>query len=150
MILNKLRNISFVIIKEKLLSTICSNNTILDDTAHLNMSRIFYLTLLSIPIRILDIVLFSKSAIAPFLITCVAFGIVFLIRPFISITMFLASYIIYYNLIVLTITDHQVLLSNRVNGITAVALGLLISIMNWHYNYLNITQKNTSNCNKNN
>lgn len=81
------------------------------------------------------------ASITPFLIVCVVAGIVFLIRPLVSAAMFLGSYFIYYHVIALTITDYQVLLSNRVNGATAVAMGLLISIMGWHYNYTNITQK---------
>lgn len=81
------------------------------------------------------------TSITPLLIVYVVFGIVFLLRPAVSITMGLVSYFIYYNSIALTITDYQVLLSNRVNGATAVGLGLLLSIMFWHYNYLNITQQ---------
>lgn len=85
------------------------------------------------------------TSITPFLIVCAVSGIVFLIRPLLSIIIYLGSYLIYYNLIALTITDYQVLLSNRVNGATAVALGLLISVVGWHYNYTNIIQKRKTN-----
>lgn len=51
------------------------------------------------------------------------------------------SYILYYYLIAFTITDQEVLLSNRVNGITAIGIGFLISIIMWRNNYTNITQK---------
>lgn len=81
------------------------------------------------------------TSITPFLIVCVVPAAIFLIRPLVSIIIYIGSYFVYYNLISLTITDHQVLLSNRVNGATMVALGLLISIMTWHYNYVNITQR---------
>ena len=33
------------------------------------------------------------------------------------------------------------LLSNRANGITAIGIGFLLSLILWHYNYTNITQK---------
>lgn len=79
--------------------------------------------------------------ITPFLLVSIVFGAVFLIRPLFSALIYLASYLIYYYLMALTITNTQVLLSNRVNGITVVALGFLISAMSWYYSYTNITQK---------
>jgi diguanylate cyclase (GGDEF)-like protein len=54
---------------------------------------------------------------------------------------YVASYMAYYYSIALTITDQQILLSNRVNGITAVGVGFLLSFIIWHYNYTNIIQK---------
>ncbi len=79
--------------------------------------------------------------ITPFLLSCIISGTVFLIRPLISLLIFSTSYVTYYHLIALTITNEQVLLSNRVNGITAIGIGFLLSIILWRYNYTNITQK---------
>lgn len=81
------------------------------------------------------------TSITPFMLTCIVIGLVFLIRPIVSFIMYLIVYLIYYFMISLTISNPQVLLSNRVNGITAVALGLFISIVLWNYNYFYITQK---------
>jgi diguanylate cyclase (GGDEF)-like protein len=81
------------------------------------------------------------SNITPFILSCVVVGIVFLIRPAISVLIFLFSYLAYYTLIGIYINDADILLSNRVNGITAVALGLFTSVILWHYNYINIVQK---------
>jgi diguanylate cyclase (GGDEF)-like protein len=197
------------LLKSRILTGFRNNHGILRDTTQINLNRIFYLSAIAAPIRVLDIILFSRAgsasaawsrgiilshsvllvfwtmvlftssrlrkmprinylmhlvqyivpivtllfgivivaidqlvttSITPFLIVCVATGSIFLLRPWVSISLFLASYIIYYNLIALTITDHQVLLSNRVNGATAVAMGALISVMSWHYKYINITQ----------
>lgn len=38
-------------------------------------------------------------------------------------------------------TDDQLLLSNRANGITIAAIGFILSVVIWHYYYTNITQK---------
>lgn len=79
--------------------------------------------------------------ITPFLLICIISGVVFLIRPLASFIIYLTSYLAYYFLLALTITDYQILLSNRVNGITAVGMGFLLSIILWRYNYTNIIQK---------
>lgn len=79
--------------------------------------------------------------ITPFIVVCIVTGGVFLLRPVVSVFVFLSSYIIYYHAIAYTITDEQILLSNRVNGITVITIGLIISIMFWHYNYINIVQR---------
>ena len=64
------------------------------------------------------------------LIVSIVFGAVFLIRPLASFLIYITSYLAYYYLIALTIADQQVLLSNRVNGATIIALGFLISVIN--------------------
>ncbi|HHU17668.1 MAG TPA: GGDEF domain-containing protein [Clostridiales bacterium] len=79
--------------------------------------------------------------ITPFLLISIIIGVVFLIRPLASFIIYVASYMAYYYSIALTITDQQILLSNRVNGITAVGIGFLLSLILWYYNYTNITQK---------
>ncbi|NMA13983.1 MAG: GGDEF domain-containing protein [Clostridia bacterium] len=79
--------------------------------------------------------------ITPFLLICIICGVIFLIRPLASFIIYATSYVTYYYLIALTITDQQVLLSNRVNGITAIGIGFLLSFILWHYNYTNIIQK---------
>lgn len=79
--------------------------------------------------------------ITPFLLSCIVTGAVFLIRPLISFIVYLISYLAYYYLIALTIIDQQVLLSNQINGIAAVGIAFLLSIITWHYNYTNIIQK---------
>lgn len=79
--------------------------------------------------------------ITPLLLVSIVVGAIFLIRPLISVIIYLISFIAYYYSIGITINDNQILLSNRVNGITAIAIGLLISIMIWHYTYTNIIQR---------
>jgi len=205
---------SFAAIKGKILKTFHDNNTVLGECALFNIRRVYYLSIIAIPMRIIDIYLFAftkpydtpvsrtwgqgiiashfillifmigfflithklknriepnttmyvlqyivvvvimasgiaivtfdqlvTTNITPFLLISIIIGLVFLIRPLVSFIIYLTSYIAYYYLIGLTITNQQVLLSNRVNGITAVGIGFLLSFIMWHYNYTNITQK---------
>ena len=205
---------SLATIKRKIIKKFYDNNSILDESARINIRRIFYLSIIAIPLRIIDICLFSfkenydtlvlktwsqgiiishfillilmvgfflttlklknrtesntamfvlqyivvvvimasgiaivtfdqlvTTNITPFILVCIISGAIFLIRPLISFVMYVTSYVAYYYSISLTITEQQVLLSNRVNGITAIGIGFLLSIIIWHYNYINITQK---------
>lgn len=82
----------------------------------------------------------ETTSISPFILVSIVVGAVFLIRPLVSGIIFFTSYLVYYNLIAITITSQEVLLSNRVNGITAIALGFFLSVLIWRYNYINIIQ----------
>jgi diguanylate cyclase (GGDEF)-like protein len=200
----------FPTIKDKTITIFRSNSSILDDCVLINIKRIYYLSLIIIPMCILNVYIFASATPAPatwgrgiflsnlalsifyvgvFLITCrlknakvpnitahilqyiipiitltfgivivtidqlvttnitpflivsIGFGALLLIRPLASALIYIASYLVYYYSIALILTDQQMLLSNRVNGATIIALGFLISVINWYYNYTNITQK---------
>jgi len=92
-------------------------------------------------IAIVTIDQMAMTCITPFLLSCFICGAIFLIRPLASFIIFLFSYAVYYFCIPIYITDQQVLLSNRVNGVTAVGIGFFLSVMLWYYNYTNVTQK---------
>lgn len=79
--------------------------------------------------------------ITPLMIASIVVGAVFVIRPLVSAPIFFISYLVYHYSIALTIASPEMLLSNRVNGATILALGFLISVMTWSYNYTNIIQK---------
>lgn len=201
-------------IREKLLKTFQNNNSVVGESALINTHRLFYLAIIAIPLRFINIFIITSSTshdtqilrvwsqgiiashfilllfmigfflatlklrkrtepntavfvlqylsvivimaagiaivtidqlvtnnITPFLLTCIVCGTVFLIRPLISFIIYSTSYLTYYLLIALTITNQEMLLSNRVNGITAIGIGLLLSIILWNYSYTNITQK---------
>ena len=200
----------FTRLKRRIIMQFHSNTRILDECALINIKRIFYLSLIIIPMRIMNIILFTSNTslsrvwqrsiiashviilifwigllfivyslknkaqpnttihtiqylapisimasgiiivtidqlvttnITPFLLVSIVVGMVFLIRPIISAMIFFSSYIVYYYSIALTITNEQLLLSNRANGTTIVGIGFLMSVIIWHYNYVNITQK---------
>ncbi len=205
---------SFTALERKIAQVFQDNNSVLGECAQINTRRIYYLAIIAIPLRIIDIFLFAftksydtlvlktwsqgiiashsvllvlmigffltthrlkkrtepnttmfvlqyivvvvimasgiaivtfdqlvTTNITPFLLICIICGSVFLIRPLASFMIYVASYMAYYYSIALTITDQQILLSNRVNGITAVGVGFLLSFIIWHYNYTNIIQK---------
>lgn len=205
---------SYEILKEKAIKIFHDNNNILGESALINTRRIYYLSIIAIPLRIINIFLFTfrksydtqvlktwsrgiiashfillifmigfflisrslkkrKEAdtavfvlqylvvlvimasglaivtfdqlvttnITPFLLICIISGLVFLIRPLVSFIIYIVSYGAYYSLIAMTINNQEVLLSNRVNGVTAVGIGFLLSIIQWHYNYTDISQK---------
>lgn len=202
------------VMKRKIIKAFHDNNSVLAECARINTRRIYYLSIIAIPLRIINIFLFTHNKsfdtqvlkiwsqgiiashftllvfmigfflithilknriepnktmfvlqyivvavimvsgivivtfdqlittnITPFILICIISGVIFLIRPLASLIIYLTSYVAYYYLIGLTITDQQVLLSNRVNGITAVGMGFLLSIILWHYNYTDTIQK---------
>lgn len=206
--------LSWESIKEKLIKKFKDNNGVLDECTLTNIRRIYYLSAIAIPLRIVNILFFtftdsndtpisktwSKGIVAshfillvfmigfflaahklkkrrepnktmhliqyisvivimasgiafvtldqlvtpsitPFILSCIVCGTVFLIRPSISLIIYIISYGAYYYLLAFTVTNQQVLLSNRVNGITAVGTGFLVSFIIWNYNYINIIQK---------
>lgn len=210
----KKKKLSLPPIREKLLKTFQNNNSVVGESALINTHRLFYLAIIAIPLRFINIFIITSSTshdtqilrvwsqgiiashfilllfmigfflatlklrkrtepntavfvlqylsvivimaagiaivtidqlvtnnITPFLLTCIACGTIFLIRPLISFIIYSTSYLTYYLLIALTITNQEMLLSNRVNGITAIGIGLLLSIILWNYSYTNITQK---------
>ncbi|NLT96701.1 MAG: GGDEF domain-containing protein [Christensenellaceae bacterium] len=78
--------------------------------------------------------------ITAFVLMCIIVGIILLIRPLVSLIIYVITYVMYYFLLMLTITDAQMLLTNRVNGVIAVGIGFFLSCILWHYNYMNIIQ----------
>ncbi len=79
--------------------------------------------------------------ITPFLVACTITALVFLIRPMVSIPIYLAAYFIYYVSLSLTQNNEAILLSNQVNGITAVGIGICLSIILWNSNAKNFHQR---------
>lgn len=86
------------------------------------------------------------TSITPFLIACIAVGIIFIIKPCHSLIIFLSSYILYYFTLAITQPDLSILLSNRVNGLTSVAFGILLSFILWRTNVINLQQKERIDC----
>lgn len=76
--------------------------------------------------------------ITPFLIACTIAAVVFLTRPFVIILVYLGAYIAFYYAIGITQMNQDILLSNRVNGITAIGIGMCLSLILWKTNVSNI------------
>lgn len=214
--MNEIRNKTWIIasVKDKIKNILNVDKNVVDECALINIRRVYYLALIGIPLRIINILLFTFTGsydtpilkmwrqriiashlvllvfmigfflaahilkkrrepsramfilqyiavivilasgiafaafdqlittnITPFSLVCIVSGAVFLIRPQISLMIYLITYGAYYIVLDFFIVNQQVLLSNRVNGITAVGIGFLLSLIIWHYNYVNIIQR---------
>ena len=71
------------------------------------------------------------TSIMAFLSTSVVVGFLILIPPALALIYFLSSYAIFYIALSFTQVNQDVLLSNQINGLTATALGLCLSIILW-------------------
>lgn len=71
------------------------------------------------------------TSITPFLITSLITAFMLLIRPFMSLIYFSSSYVLFFFVIAATQHDEAVMISNQVNGISASAIGMLLSFILW-------------------
>jgi signal transduction histidine kinase len=71
------------------------------------------------------------TSITAFFSTSLVVGLILLIPPLYAFLYFISSYIVFYFAISLTQTNHDILVSNQINGITATALGLCLSFILW-------------------
>ncbi len=99
------------------------------------------LSIISAGIILVSLDQLVTTAITPFLVICICVAMIFTIQPIISISLFLCTYLTYYFLLGLYQFDLAVLLSNRVNGITSVAIGVFLSLSFWRGNTRNLLQK---------
>ena len=78
--------------------------------------------------------------VTPFLVVCTIAGAIFLLSPFTSLIFFPLAFTIYALAIGLAQPDVTILLSNRVNGITAASIGLGLSLILWHARVVQLQQ----------
>lgn len=69
--------------------------------------------------------------ITPFLILCVITAVLFLLPPKRSVVVYVMTYLLYAWALGFTQKDPAVLLSNRVNGLTAIGIAIALSIILW-------------------
>lgn len=81
------------------------------------------------------------TAINPFIITSIVGATALIIRPFVSLVFYLGSFILFYFLMSITQTNPDILISNRVNGITISALGMCMSFIFWRGYLLRFKQQ---------
>lgn len=70
-------------------------------------------------------------AITPFLVVCTIAGAFFLLPPLHAVAVYGMAYLLFTGMIGLTQQDPAILLSNRVNGITAVTIAMGLSLILW-------------------
>ncbi len=73
-----------------------------------------------------------RTQIIPFLTASVALAVFFRMEPYVAVVTYAASYFLFVFALHITQTDPIILSSNVVNGITAVAIGLSLSLVLWH------------------
>lgn len=103
-------------------------------------SSLVFLGLLILAVAIVVIDQWATPSITPFLVICTILGLVFLINPRYTIILFIAGYILFYIGLGLTQYDPDILLSNRVNGLTSIGIGFFLSLVMWRYNNDRIIQ----------
>ena len=81
------------------------------------------------------------SAITPYLVVSVVAGLIIFTRPLYALIFFIGSYIVFYFAVALMQVNADVIFSNRVNGVTAVGLGLFLSFTLWRAKLKGIIQK---------
>jgi two-component system sensor histidine kinase/response regulator len=99
---------------------------------------VFYLVFATFIVSIDQLV---TTAITPFLVICILLSVVLLVRPLFSGIFFISGYVLFYNLIALNQYNHDILLSNRANGLTSVGIGFLLSFVLWKDFVKNLEQK---------
>jgi len=79
--------------------------------------------------------------ITPFLISCIITALVFIVRPSVSIPIYLISYLMYDLFLRFTQSNKIMLISNQVNGLTVMGIGICLSIIIWKNNINNFLQR---------
>lgn len=69
--------------------------------------------------------------ISPFLIACLGVGLAMYLRPLPAAGLYVAAYLVFYPVIGWTQHTPELLLSNRLNGITACVMGWALSVLLW-------------------
>jgi signal transduction histidine kinase len=107
----------------------------------------FMFVLIFIHMIVLGIVLvvfdqIVTPAITPYLMLCAIISMIVLIPPRLFVPLFLISYMIFFYGISIYQKNPEVLLSNRVNGVSALTLGMLFSIIMWRNTVTRYRQRN--------
>jgi signal transduction histidine kinase len=96
-----------------------------------NYLYLIFFFMLMLGVIIVSIDQMVTPAITPFLIFCAVISLIILITPVISIPFFITSYFLFSYSIAIYQTNQEIILSNRVNGLTAVFLGIVLSLILW-------------------
>jgi len=81
------------------------------------------------------------SSITPFLLTSMIAAMVLIVRPVYAILYYSMAYLLFHFMIGIFQPNEAIVLSNRVNGLTATIIGLLLSFFLWSGNLIRYRQK---------
>ena len=94
------------------------------------------ITLTGVGVTVID--QWITPSITPFLIACTLLGVVLLLDPLHATMLYVSMYVLFYFAIGITQLDPNILVSNRVNGISFIGLGLAVSFSLWKANCKNL------------
>lgn len=84
---------------------------------------------------------YVTTNITPFLVVCTALGFLLLLRPIVASVVFGLSYVGFFFAIAWFQTDTAIILTNRVNGLTFVVIGQVLSTIIWLQFRRNVLQQ---------
>lgn len=94
-------------------------------------SALLLVILAGVSITIIDQLV--TTAVTPFLVACTVAGVIFLLSPRQALYFYSAAFALFFVGMALTQSDATVLLSNRVNGLTATGIAAGLSLILWHH-----------------
>lgn len=98
--------------------------------------------LMAIGIVIVSLDQLVTTNITPFIMVCTISALTLLLQPLVSVPIFLFAYLLFYFSIAFVQYDPLILASNRVNGLTAIAIGIALSNILWQYYKKDFSQRN--------
>lgn len=101
----------------------------------------FTLVILFSGITLVAVDQYVTTNITPFIVICIVLAISLYMRPLVTIVVYLFAYLLFYYAIGLIQKQDDILLTNQVNGVSVVGIGMFISIVLWRSNRLAIFQK---------
>lgn len=104
------------------------------------IETIFTVDILAVGIALVTVDQYVTTNITPFLVICTIMGVLILKRPVSAVGIYLSIYLVFYKTIGFYQAKSTILMTNRVNGITFVSIGICISIVIWYSYRTNILQ----------
>ena len=80
-------------------------------------------------------------SVTPFLLACIIAGLVVMLPPVSALVGYLAGYLAFAAALGVTQTDASVLASNRANGLVAVVIGAMLTVMVWRAESRSVRQR---------
>lgn len=105
------------------------------------ISHFSFILILGIGAVIANLDQLVTSAINPYLLVCIFIPIVIIIPPVYSALYFAASFVLFALLLPAFQTDSNIVLSNYVNGLSTMTLGLILSLYLWWFNVSRFRQE---------
>ncbi|MFY7653358.1 MAG: ATP-binding protein, partial [Chitinophagaceae bacterium] len=71
------------------------------------------------------------NSITPYLVASIVISVSLLMRPVLSVLLFVLAYLFFYYFLPLNQPNEAIMLSNRVNGLTFTGIALVLALVNW-------------------